>query len=212
MKIHESLFVIRAKQLTVYPVIMQILVVGMNTYVSQRHQCFQIIKNTFKVVSQAASSDDATSLGGGLDRDSHREKDLSETALHILQDLIDLFIHLIGKGFISESFQFLQENIDSMDKALIRSFIVKLFGSVCAPYSAEFVRALSAVLLLPRAMECIESTHFSAVGATGLMQFRDDAFGLPSSSQRKDNVVGIEQRAMLDILVANSLQVAKGNV
>lgn len=213
MKIHESLFVIRAKQLAVYPVIMQMLVVGMNTYVSQRHQCVQIIKNTFTVVSQVSSSEDASTLGGGLDRDSHREKDISETSLSIRQDLVDLLIHLIGKGFISEPFLFLQENIDSMDKALIRSFFVKLFGVTAAPYSNEFVRALTQVLLLPRAKECVESTYFSSVGAKGLQQFRDDAFGPPGGvvgEQRKETIVHVEQMTLLDTMVLNSMRIAKG--
>lgn len=210
VKIHENLFVIRAKQLSVYPVIMQILVVGMNTYVSQRHQCLQIIKNIFKVVSQAASSDDATGIGGGLDRDSHREKDVSETSLSIRQDLIDLLIHLIGKGFISEPFLFFREHIDSMDKALIRSFFVKLFGVIAAPYSTEFVRVLTQVLLLPRARECVESTYFSTLGAKGLKQFRNDAFGPPEVKDRKGGIVPMEQRTLLDVLVVSSLRIAKG--
>jgi hypothetical protein len=208
-KVYEDLFVVRAKQLAIYPVMMQMIVVGMNTYVSQRHQCFQIIKNTFNVVSQVSSSDDV----GGADRDSHGKNDTSETSLSIRQDLIDLLIHLIAKGFISEPLLFLQGNIDSMDKALIRSFVVKLLACVAAPYSNEFVRGLCQVLLQPRARECLESAYFPMIsGAKRLLQFRDDALGEPSSPHRKDNIIDIEQRKLLDSLVVSSLRVAKGTM
>lgn len=210
MKVHENLFVIRAKQLAVYPVILQMIVVGINTYASQRHQCFRIIVTAFRVISQASTSEDVGKVGT-LDRDSIREKDMSESTLNVRQDLIDISIHLIGKGFINEPLLFFCDNIDAMDKALIRHIVISLLSvvDINGKFSAEFIGAFCRVLLLPKTRECMQSNLFSRAGANTLVSFRDKVFGSPSSSQRIDNIIEIDMREKIDELVKSTLMLAR---
>ena len=183
------------------------LVLGIDTYVAQREHCFQIIRTMFDVVSQVSTADEPAVAR--LDHDDHHDKDDSEVPLAVRKDLIDITIHLMGKGFITEPLAFVREKFNSIDKGLVRYFFSRLLGVISPPFTKDFVRRLTQLLLLPRARECVESFYFSRKAARSLSAFYHIAFEV--GSEGNASLLSEEQRAVLTSLVKNTTALAKGN-
>lgn len=137
------------------PMFLQLVVTAIDFYPALRPDCFVII---WLMYNHKTKSEDT---------DTGRTVEL----ISIRKDIVEVLIHLLGKGYVQNPLNFLVSEAQEVDAAVLRHIVQGFLQSFSAPYDVEYVDRVIDIIIIAGNRKALLSKFFLGSGNSLLLQF-----------------------------------------